>query len=105
MNEQSILSQLIDQKLQLWVVTKGDRPVAAVVTEILVYGVTGYKVCIIYLCGGETRADWIDQLPQVEAWARETGCNEIEEWGRRGWGRDMAAMGYKQRLEVWSKKL
>tara|TARA_Y100000310_G_scaffold293683_1_gene323455 strand:- start:1375 stop:1779 length:405 start_codon:yes stop_codon:yes gene_type:complete len=71
--------------MQLWISLDGETCKQATITKIYNYPLK--RRCTIVCCGGEGMADWINNIIQIEQWARESGCNSIQLTGRKGWGR------------------
>lgn len=72
-----ILKALLDRDMQLWI----DESTAAVTTIIRYPRKT---TCLILAAGGDLDVLRRD-LPLVEAWAKENGCDAMEVMGRKGW--------------------
>ena len=80
---ETLVDRLADGKMQLWVV-KGERPVAAVVTEVTEY--PNIKYCLIVLASGGNAKSWVRPvIDELERWAKHNGCNATELLGRRAW--------------------
>lgn len=47
----------------------------------------GIKFCLLLTVGGDSMKDWIILKPDLEAWAREQGCEEMRIYGRIGWAK------------------
>lgn len=47
---------------------------------------------LLVTMAGKNMKDWIRELPTIEEWARNNGCNSVAIHGRRGWAR---ALGYE----------
>ncbi len=76
-----IHEQLMNQRMQLWVVPW----TLAVVTQIQTY--PGARICMLVLCGGEGLDENKALLREIEQWARSLGCDEMRIQGRAGWRR------------------
>ena len=84
---------------RLWAVYEGDRPIAAVVTQITL----GWSSeAAARGCLRSARADilfrrvreWADELLiKLELWARSLGCVALWGSGREGWDRIVERMG------------
>ena len=90
--EESVLSQLRESKMQLWVVHDDVIPMAAVVTQI--DQVACGKICTILYTGGKGMEHWLDLLDWIEDWAWQNGCTHIEGNGRLGWMKVLGKRGY-----------
>lgn len=72
--------------MQLWLGTKGDDVLAAVVTEITDY--PRKRVVSVPFIGGRSMRSWFRKmLYEIEAWSKEMGCVAMQGGARRGWGK------------------
>lgn len=78
-----------ERNMQLWVWIEDERILAVLVTEVVKY--PQKTVCLMLLGAGSKIVSWIDDETIYE-WARDQGCDEMEIYGRKGWGR---ALGWK----------
>jgi hypothetical protein len=89
--EASVLKDLYDKKLQLWVGWDVDKNKVsgAVVTEILADEKHEGKLFLsIPLVGAEHWNEWGDALWMVlKQWGRHNGCTHALGYGRKGWKR------------------
>jgi len=81
--------------MQLWCSQNDKEIEAALVTTIQNKG--HIRWCLLLAAGGSNLDEWVKWLPIVEDWARESGCDEMRIYGRRGWARKI---GY---TEVYTK--
>jgi len=94
-----VLARLLCHDAQLWAVYDGDRPVAAIVTQIQIGGPSaaqrsGEKRCLIWLVGGSRLGEWAaDFIAKLEDWARSLGCVALRGVGRSGWTRIVKKFG------------
>jgi hypothetical protein len=78
--------QALDQgKWQLWIAHDNRQAHALCLTEILIY--PQMKTCRLVAATGHDRAEWVDYLKIIEAWAAANGCELMETWARPGWRR------------------
>ena len=81
------------EDLQLWVWFRGELRALAV-TEIVQY--PGTRRLRVRIVTGKDRQEWAAaSLAAMEAWAAEIGCDAVEPICRRGWERDLRALGYR----------
>lgn len=72
-----------DRILQLWLVSEGERVVAAATTEIIIY--PRMKHCRVATLGGSKAVEWLELLLEtIAAWGKEQGCESMEAFVRRG---------------------
>ena len=93
----------LDRSRQLWVAQECNAFRMALATEVRQY--PQRQVAALVACSGSGRADWVDFLSLVEAWARAQGCAAIEALGRPGWKRVLAPHGYAATHVILEKEL
>lgn len=99
-----VLNLLKEDRMQLWIVVKGEELVAACTTQLM--NPYGKKICRHVLMGGEGVREWLDDyLDTVESWAKAEGCCLIEAVGRPGWIRFGRPRGYEHTYTVIQKEL
>ena len=84
--------------LILWVVRNGK---AAIMLEVLEY--PKGRCCDILTLAGYEIDSWLDELSEIEAWAKRQGCNKMTLTGRKGWVRMLS--DYKIKEVVLEKEL
>jgi len=62
-----------------------DHLEAAAVTAVIDTP-TGWK-CVVVSAGGKNMTRWLGLLDEIEAKAKENGCNGMRLYGRKGWMR------------------
>lgn len=93
-----------DRVMQLWLVTEGERVVAAVTTEIVVY--PQYKNCRVATIGGTKAVEWTGLLTYtLNEWAREQGCKNIEAFVRKGYVNVLSNYGFKHKYSAVFKPI
>lgn len=85
----------------LWVVSDGERIVAAATTSIEAR--RSGKICRVGGCGGVGMDTWLQHLGAIEDYARGEGCFKVEVEGRKGWVR--ALHGYQVQHVSLEKRL
>jgi len=76
---------------------------AAMVTEILEY--PRRRVCSVLFLAGEKMESWLHLYRELEHWAIQNGCSEIEVLGRKGWERVMGQFGFKHCYTALTKEI
>jgi hypothetical protein len=72
--------------MQLWIATRGDEVLAALVTEITDY--PRKRIVGVPFIGGKEMRSWFRKaLHTIEAWSKEMGCVGMQGGARRGWGK------------------
>ncbi len=102
---ESLLRDLRDGRLILWLVRDDDRTVAVVLVALQTIDATGWKRAVIHAYVGEQGMEALPLLGEIEDWARRSGCDEIEVFGRTGWRRALAPMGYAEDATILRKRL
>jgi hypothetical protein len=84
-----MFDQIQSGEQHLWLVSDGEKPLAAFTTRIIHY--PQFKALSCQFCGGENRMDeWIDDADTILArFAQDGGCAAIEMTGRAGWSRKL----------------
>lgn len=92
------------QDIQLWLISHGDRVVAAVTTEIVVY--PHRKHCRVITLAGSGFAEWIELVVNtLDDFAASMGCDAMEAHVRKGLVPKLAPFGYKHKHSVVVKEL
>lgn len=74
------------EAMQLWLATRGDEVLAAVVSEITDY--PRKRIVGVPFIGGKELDAWFPKmLETIEAWSKEMGCVGMQGGARRGWAR------------------
>lgn len=76
----------IEGKMQLWIATRGDDVLCAVITEVTDFP-RMRVVSVPFIGGRDLRAWFRKMLYAVEAWSKEMGCTAMQGATRRGWAR------------------
>jgi hypothetical protein len=72
--------------MQLWIATRGNEVLAALVSEITDY--PRKRIIGVPFIGGKELRSWFRKaLYTIEAWSKEMGCVGMQGGARRGWGR------------------
>lgn len=98
-----IAIELIEGTKQLWMYSSEDELLGTVLTEIIQH--PQKKVCQITHLGGESMMDIINDIQEIEAWAKLNDCSDIQVIGRRGWIKALQGYGYKERYITIGKQL
>lgn len=93
-----------EQLAQLWLVTKGDKVVAAGITEIVVY--PRKKHCRIITLAGSQAGEWMEFASvYIEQWALAQGCDCMEAITRKGFVPKLQNRGYTYKQAILVKEL
>lgn len=80
-----VLTDVFEERAQLWAIQRGFEAQALVVTYIETY--PHGDALAIQLCAGREMSEWLPLLEELEEHARALGCSFVEIHGRRGWER------------------
>lgn len=82
--------------VQLWLIVKDNRVIAAATTEIVQY--PQRKHCRIITLAGSSAENWTRALDAtLSQWALEQGCQSLEAYVRKGYVPKLAQLGYKHK--------
>ena len=98
-----IKNACLERDMQLWV--KMDREVqGAFVTKIAKYPQKNL-LCVILL-GGDKFKEWRDEADALlNAFGKEHNCEYVELFGRKGWGRALKDINYKEITRLFAKEI
>ncbi|MFT8736590.1 MAG: hypothetical protein ABF760_03910 [Zymomonas mobilis] len=105
----NILPELAEGHLQLWAVLQSDNNdcdilYAAAITRIVT--TQAGEVAEIHLVGGRDFDLWIADLSEIIAHsAKEIGCIAVRAYGRTGWRRPLAKLGWQEKTVAYEKAL
>ena len=89
-----VLDGVCDGTYALWVVLdEDDSIVAAFTTRLIVY--PSRRALALDWVGGTRMKEWADQMiDTMRQYASEVGCEHLEGYGRKGWGRFLEKYGF-----------
>lgn len=94
----------VDRNMQLWLISKGNRVVGAITTEILNY--PHRKHCRVVTLAGSEFAEWIELADNTLCeWARNAGCDALETYVRKGLVPKLAPLDYRHKHSILVKEL
>ncbi len=98
-----IKSACKSKDMQLWV-KMGKEVKGAFVTKIAKYPQKNL-LCVILL-GGDEFQEWRDEADALlNAFGKENNCEYIELFGRKGWGRALKDIDYKEITRLFAKEI
>ena len=98
-----IKSACKSKDMQLWV-KMGKEVKGAFVTKIAKYPQKNL-LCVILL-GGDEFQEWRDEADALlNAFGKEHNCEYIELFGRKGWGRALKDIDYKEITRLFAKEI
>ena len=90
----SVLDELLDNHISLWVIYEDNQPVASLTTRVVPY--KQYSSLSIDWVGGNKMKHWLDEAMQtLKNYAKDQGCSRLEGRGRSGWTRALKKYGWK----------
>ena len=78
------------------------RAIESAAATILINSEIG-RVCIITVCGGSDMKRWLPLIDEIEAYAKQEGCERVRINGRKGWLR--VRDGYEENHIIIDKEL
>jgi hypothetical protein len=98
-----IKSACISKDMQLWV--KIDKEVqGAFVTKISKY--PQKNILCVLLLGGKNFLEWRDEADALlNAFGKENNCEYVELFGRKGWGKMLKDINYKEQTRLFAKEI
>ena len=90
-------------RMTLWIISDGIDPLGIVATEF--EQAAQHKICVVALCAGREQSRWLHLLTEIENWALDAGCSEIQVRGRAGWVRRLKSLGFTERYIAIGKPL
>ena len=98
-----IKSACKSKDMQLWV-KMGREVKGAFITKIAKYPQKNL-LCVILL-GGDEFQEWRDEADALlNAFGKEHNCEYIELFGRKGWGRALKDIDYKEITRLFAKEI
>jgi len=99
------MQKILNKVAQCWVIIEDDKITGAGLTEFMYY--SQYKTLHIVLFAGSNFEEQSKVFPTVEAFAKDSGCKAIEQWGRSGWAKILPKYvpGFKQAYVVMRKDI
>ena len=82
--------------MQLWIAWDSETrtPLATVGTQIEI-GHDKRLIARVLFCTGHDLDRWLMFLSAIEDWAKSAGCTVVKSIARKGYGRKLAAAGYR----------
>ena len=102
MAEASVCSKIATGKLHLFMVYDGDRSVGAATLSIT--ETDFQKVATIVHLGGDFDR-MVPHFEDLKSWARAHGAKAFRIWGRKGWLKKAAPLGFKEKFFVMEAQI
>jgi hypothetical protein len=98
-----IKNACISKNMQLWVKI-GKQAKGAFVTKIAKY--PQKNLLIVILLGGDEFQEWRDEADALlNAFGKQNNCEYVELFGRKGWGKMLKDINYKEQTRLFAKEI
>ena len=98
-----IKNSCISKDMQLWVKI-GKETKGAFVTKIAKY--PQKNLLVVILLGGDEFQEWRDEADAVlNAFGKQHNCEYVELFGRKGWGKMLKDIDYKEITRLFAKEI
>jgi len=98
-----IKNACISKNMQLWVKV-GKQAKGAFVTKIAKY--PQKNLLIVILLGGDEFQEWRDEADALlNAFGKQNNCEYVELFGRKGWGKMLKDINYKEVTRLFAKEI
>ena len=98
-----IKNACISKDMQLWV-KLGKQTKGAFVTKIAKY--PQKNLLIVILLGGDEFQEWRDEADALlNAFGKQNNCEYVELFGRKGWGKMLKDIDYKEVTRLFAKEI
>jgi len=98
-----IKNACILKNMQLWVKI-GKQAKGAFVTKIAKY--PQKNLLIVILLGGDEFQEWRDEADALlNAFGKQNNCEYVELFGRKGWGKMLKDIDYKEVTRLFAKEI
>ena len=98
-----IKNACISKNMQLWVKV-GKQAKGAFVTKIAKY--PQKNLLIVILLGGDEFQEWRDEADALlNAFGKQHNCEYVELFGRKGWGKMLKDIDYKEVTRLFAKEI
>ena len=98
-----IKSACKSKNMQLWVKI-GTEVEGAFITKISMY--PQKNILCVLLLGGKEFMKWRDEADALlNAFGKENNCEYVELFGRKGWGKVLEDINYKEQTRLFAKEI
>ena len=99
-----IKKSCLSRDMQLWVKFDREGVRGAFITKISKYPQKNL-LCVILL-GGEEFIEWRDEADALlNAFGKENNCEYVELFGRKGWGKMLKDINYREITRLFAKEI
>ena len=102
--------KIINEQAQCWVVLKDDKDMVAVATTEFIQW-SQYKTLHLITVSGKGWDEYKFLHAELEKYAKDSGCKDIQVWGRKGWEKKLKGFKgvndkeYKHTYSVFSMEI
>ena len=101
---EDIKKSCILRDMQLWVKFDKEGVQGAFVTKISQY--PQMNILCVLLLGGNEFIKWRDEADALlNAFGKENNCKYVELFGRKGWGKVLKDINYKEQTRLFAKEI
>lgn len=101
---EDIKKSCISRDMQLWVKFDKEGVQGAFVTKISQY--PQMNILCVLLLGGNEFIKWRDEADALlNAFGKENNCKYVELFGRKGWGKVLKDINYKEQTRLFAKEI
>lgn len=88
----------------LWLIMEDEEVIAAITTRVITY--PGRKAMAMDWVGGSRMVEWLPMAVDTLAkYSKENGCDHLEGYGRKAWGRWLGKHGWKPEYIAYRMEL
>ena len=92
------------KNMQLWVNFNKEGVQGAFITKVSVY--PQKNILCVLLLGGNEFMKWRDEADALlNAFGKEKNCEYVELFGRKGWGKVLKDINYKEQTRLFAKEI
>ena len=92
------------KNMQLWVNFNKEGVQGAFITKVSVY--PQKNILCVLLLGGNEFMKWRDEADALlNAFGKENNCEYVELFGRKGWGKMLNSIDYKEITRLFAKEI
>ena len=101
---EDIKKSCLAKNMQLWVNFNKEGVQGAFITKVSVY--PQKNILCVLLLGGNEFMKWRDEADALlNAFGKEQNCEYVELFGRKGWGKVLKDINYKEQTRLFAKEI
>lgn len=103
--ESMIYEMVKDGEVALFIIIDKETQKVVGAWTMIFHEYPNEKIATIAQLGAEELSHATDSWPKMRAFAEYNGCNRVNIWGRRGWGKALAHLGFKESFTCFERDL